>query len=156
MNYIQENSQNKRYGADCQLVVAVNAYQYLTGNIIEKESGIYRDLAEIAGCVHGSCIDIKKVWKRLGIWEDQKFSDKFELKDVLFEGCFFEASIWHQRYGFHSVSIVDYSKKSNSLQVLNFKYETTTQNWIFWEDFQHFLVKDPSNKEWVARSFTEL
>lgn len=155
MDYIKENSSDRRYNSDCQLVTAVNASYYLYDIMINQDGPQYKELAKLAGCVHGSCIDIKKAWKKLGICEDQRFSNKFELKDNLFENCFIEASIWHQRYGFHSVSIVDYIEKAECLQVLNFKYETTTRDWIFWEDFQHFLVDypDKEGKKWVGRTY---
>lgn len=151
--YITENSKSDKYYADCQLVATVNAYHHLTGNVIKQDSPKYHMLAEIAGCVYGSCIDIKKVWRELGIWEDKKLSDIYELQDHLSENYFIEASIWHIRYGSHTVSIVDYIKKANCLKVLNFKYKTTIDNWIFWEDFRHFIVENPNRDGTVGRTF---
>lgn len=151
--YITENSRSYKYYADCQLVTAVNAYYKLTGNIIKQDSNKYKELAELAGCVYGSCINIKKVWKELGIWEDKKISNIYELSDHLSRNCFIETSIWQIRYGSHSVSIVDYVKKANCLKVLNFKYKTTVDNWIFWEDFRHYIVKNPNRDNTVGRTF---
>jgi hypothetical protein len=151
--FLTENSKSDKYYADCQLVAAVNAYYYLTGNVIKQDSNRYKELLELGGCVYGSCINIKKVWKELGIWEDKKILDIYDLKDCLSENCFIATSIWHIRYGNHIVSIVDYIEKADCIKVLNFKYKTTIDNWIFWEDFRHFIVENPNKDNTIGRTF---
>lgn len=71
--YVKENSRHDKYYADCQLVTTINAYFHLTGKIIDQNSRQYKRLAEIAGCCYGSCVNITKVWDKLGIEEKDRF-----------------------------------------------------------------------------------
>ena len=118
---------------DCQLVSAVNAYYYLTGKVISDK--YYEKLIDLSKCRHGSAIDIHKVWKRLGIGIKKEFR-KYGMEKMYLPA---ETRIWHPHYGFHSVLIVQYEVITNSYRVTNFRYETTTDGWIYKEDFDKYL-----------------
>ncbi len=62
-----------------------------------------------------------------------------------------EVKVWHPRYGFHSVLIVDHEPKTDAYQVTNFGYATTIQGWIFKEDFDRYV--NDGNTEWSYRVF---
>lgn len=155
--YIHKNSSSEKYYADCQLVTAVNAYYHLTGKTIKQDSEQYKQLAELAGCCYGSCINIKRVWKELGIWEDKRFQewDYVSLDKFLKQKKFIEINIWYKRYGLHSSAIVDYCKKTEAVRITNFKYETSINGWIFLEDLKPFLCvnKDGTKPQWHLRTF---
>lgn len=144
--YINNNSKIKKYSTDCQLVTAVNAYYHLTGKVVKQNSNKYKELAELCGCCYGSCIDIKKAWKQLGIIEDERFKwhsfDKY-----LKEGCFIELSIWHKKYGFHSCAIVDYELETKTVRIANFKWETSVDGWMLLENIEPFLINNPNKSK---------
>ena len=150
-NYIKEN---KFKESDCQLVTACNAYYHLTGNVIDQYEPYYEELKILAGCVAGSCINISKVWKELGICEDKRYI-RIQYDEIFKENCFFEMTIWHKYYGFHSIAAVDYNKKCDALRITNFKYETSLKGWIFWEDLKHYLCLniDGSKPKYNFRTF---
>jgi len=153
--YITKNSLINEYSSDCQLVTAINAYYHLTGKIIEHDSNEYQELAELAGCVYGSCINIKKVWDKLGICKDERYSNPFDISDNLKENCFIEVNIWHKHYGFHSIAIVDYIEKAKCVKVTNFKYVSSTEGWIFFEDLKPYIIRNPDHEKpyWCGRTF---
>jgi len=142
-NYIKHNTRDDIHYADCQLVTAINAYYYLTSKIIKQDSDKYRELAKLSGCIHGSCINITKSYDRLGICVDKEF-EWYNMHEYLKSNCFMEVTVWHKKYGFHSVSIVDYSKKTDCIRVTNFEYETSLNGWMFFEDFRPFLWSNNS------------
>lgn len=150
--FINKNSLNT---SDCQLVTAINAYYHLTGNIIKQESEQYKKLIDLCGCAYGSCIDIKKAWNELSIWEDCRFNNLWDIENNLKINCFIEINIWHKHYGFHSSAIVDYNKKTDCVMVTNLKYVTSTKGWIFWEDLKTFIVTNPDKSEpiYYGRTF---
>jgi len=128
--------------SDCQLVSAVNAHYYLTGKKIRplfpqtEAMEQYNELAKLAGCEAGPAVSIEKVYDKLGLVVVQaerhmSFCDLPDERPV-------EATIYHQRYGAHSVLIIDKEPKTEAVQVLNFKYGTTTMGWIFMEEFSIF------------------
>jgi len=122
-------------GQDCHLITVVNAYYYLTGNIIDDQ--LYDEFVDMSGCRYGSVIRIKPVLDKLGI--------KTEKHDILFcelnnvkKLLPLNIVVWHPIYGFHSILAVDYEKKTNSYRVLNFNRETTSDGWIYGEKLQVF------------------
>jgi len=135
-NYLNSNSQDL---SDCQLVAAVNAYYHLTGKKIKQTSKRYDGYVDLCGCRYGSAMFIEKVYKRLGLECGKKFS-RFDICKFKKWSLPLVASVWHKRYGFHSVFILDYDSKTDALRVANFKYETSINGWIFREDFEKFLV----------------
>lgn len=154
---INENSKGDKYSADCQLVTTINAYYYLTNNIIEQKSEQYKELAELGGCCYGSCLSsIKKVWSKLGIIEDKRFNIN-DLQLYLKPNCFIEANVWHKKYGFHSIAIVDYLDEKQKVKVTNFKYETKN-NWISLKKLKTFIVLNPNKDEplWEFRTFKNI
>lgn len=152
--YINSNSEGDIYYSDCQLVTAINAYYYLTGNIIKQDSIKYKELAEICGCVHGSCINIKKAWKKLEIKEDIRFK-KYDIEKYLKRNCFIELSVHNKYYGYHSIAIVDYIKKAKCLRITNFRGVTSIEGWIFLEDIEPFIIDNPDKSKpyWHGRTF---
>ena len=145
MQYLNQNSNSVPYRtreyrplADCQLVTAVNAYTYLYKKSISQNGDFYVNLRILTRCIAGSCICIEKAWKKLGITEDKRFKVE-ELDKFLKPNCFIEAIVWHKHYGFHSTSIIDYVKKAQIVKMTNFRYATSSDNWIFLEDLKKYL-----------------
>ena len=93
--YIKENTQKPEHLHDCQLVTAVNAYYHLTGNIIKQDSDEYKELIDITGCNHGTCINVQRAWKKLGISENKRFK-YYDLENYLTDNVFLEVSIWYK------------------------------------------------------------
>ena len=114
------------YGADCQVVAAVNAYYRLTGEVAYKSERAYRSLCKLAGAHHGSAIRIEKVHEKLGIRRGKTRRSTY--------GCFrnpIECFVWHRHYGFHNVLIVDRVRKCDTLRVANFREVTHFDGWMF-------------------------
>jgi len=160
---------------DCQLVTTVNAYYHLTGKIVEQESDEYQELVDLTGCRHGSAIDIRKAWEKLGIWEDQRLQtyeivrqheieEDFDAIQVhlriperkplpgnyryqLQKGSFLEVSVWHKFFGCHSIAIVDYESRTDCVRLTNLKHVTSTGGWMFWEDLTPHVKLNPSKSE---------
>ncbi|MFW9871647.1 MAG: hypothetical protein ACFFG0_01005 [Candidatus Thorarchaeota archaeon] len=146
LKFRNENSRNhKKYYSDCQVVTAVNAYYFLTGNIIKKSS--YFDLCELAGACYGSAISIEKVHKKLDL-ETFDYTNHFDEVEIEYP---IEMKVWHPRYGFHSTLIIDYEIKCKALQITNFKYATTVGGWL-WEEDLNFYTRD-CNEGWIFRKF---
>jgi len=113
--YIHRNSTQ----GDCQLVTALNAYYYLTGDVYcTKDSKEYNQLVDLTRCRYGSAIHIEKAYKRLGIeivWSG------ISLLDIMIDGEIalpIEWNTWSWEYGFHSTLIVD--QKGYNIRVTNF------------------------------------
>lgn len=139
-NYINKN----KAGSDCQLVTAVNAYYYLTGDFIDDDK--YEELADLCCCRTGAAIKIEKVWDELGI----EVKDEYDGLDGVRIFCPerkiplpIEVSIWHKHYGFHSVLIVDHEPKTACYRITNFDRETTTKGWLFAEDMYKWEASFP-------------
>jgi hypothetical protein len=138
---INQNSGGRKYYSDCQVVTAVNAYYLLTGEQIKQRSKRYKELCELAKACYGSAICIKKVWKELGI---EVFNESFlPMNDDYPTEC----SVWHLRYGYHSVLICDYSEKCSAYRVANLRWHTSMNGWIFEEDLISMLAENPSKSE---------
>jgi len=160
--YIWKN----KIGADCQLVTAVNAYYYLTGELVDDIT--YENYVDLCKCRNGSAISIEKVWKRLGIdiiWAGNSLLDfktrcygndlpiriKRERKKKI--PLPLEFNIWHKDYGFHSTLIVDHEPRVDCYKITNFKSETSHDGWIFAEDIYKFERRMPNNNGVIFRLF---
>ncbi|KKK47453.1 hypothetical protein LCGC14_3155010 [marine sediment metagenome] len=139
-----ENRNGSKYSADCQVVSAVNAYHILTGKIAYKTERQYTGLCKLAKAIHGSAICIEKVWDRIGI-DVYKYMWDLPKRIV----CPIEATVWHKRYGFHSILIVDRDPKCDAVRIINFEHATTSNGWIFEEDLRHFIQINDRMSSWV-------
>lgn len=141
----------ERYCQDCQVVTAANACYVLTGKNFIQDSDEYRELCELAGAVAGSAICIGKVYDLLGLATCDETHGLLDYDDN-FSGLgtdyVIEANIWYKRYGFHSVSVIDYEPHCRAFRVPNLKWLTTDDGWIFYEDLSQILK--PMNK-WGVR-----
>lgn len=142
---------NKSSYGDCQLITACNAYYFLTGDSIDQNTDYYEELVDLAGCRHGSALKIKKAWEKLGIKEDKRYK-WYEIEDW---DNFYEVNVWHKFFGFHSISIIDYSKKCEAIKIANLKHVTSSSGWIFIEDFKSFIIENPDKSKpyWNLRTF---
>ncbi len=141
--------------SECQLVTAINIKQALTGGtIINQDSSEYEKLVDLVMARNGSAISIVEAWEKLNIKPDKEYDSIYSWIDDDYPVPV-EATIWHCKYGFHSVCIVDYEPKSNAIRVPNFKYETTRDNWMFCENLHYFIKKMPNNN-WCIRTFMEV
>ena len=168
------NYLNHQKYSECQLVTALNAHYYLTGNIIKQDTQEYEDLVDLCKARHGSAICIGKVYQKLGltILEKHRFLYNFLYsykKDNLFKKNVkrkklplpIEVSINHRLTGSHSILIVDHSVKCNAVRVTNFRYETR-RGWMFIDDLELFEhrqfsgnngINDKNGKQWNFRLF---
>lgn len=147
--YHNSNTYNE---ADCQLITACNAYYHLTGKFISKESDLYKKMVKDSMCLYGSCIDITKAWKILGIYEDITYPSVYDISNLLKSNNFFELRIWYKRYGFHSIAAIDYNKKCDALRVTNIQELTSVNGWVFIEDLKPHITTIGSSG-WVYRTF---
>ena len=146
--YITQN----QIGADCQIVATLNVSIYLYGKqLIKPNSKEYEDILELTGCRCGSAIAIEKAFPILKIKEKNRYKTFW---DIDFRDLPLEIKVWRLGYGYHSICAVIYIESCKATQVLNFKYETTVDGWIFNEKLYHFV--DDGNSGWVARSFARL
>lgn len=150
--YMLKNS--LEFGMDCQLVTACNAFHFLTGEWIEQDSEEYKKLAKLCGCIYGSCIDISKAWRYLGIDEEYRFHRE-TFHNHLENGSFIEASIWHPNHGFHSCSIIGDS--GPDLVILNFKPAKKNNNRFSRKRFYEFLKENPDldTPRWTFRTIIQ-
>jgi len=138
--WINYRNRNTVDCCDCQVVSAVNAYYYLTGKIVPNKR--YDKFIDLCACRSGSAIHIEKVWNKLGI----KIINSFKRIDLnptnISKRLPLEARVWHPHYGFHSVLIVQYEPITNSYRIANFCQETTTDGWMYAQNFRLFLDPD--------------
>lgn len=153
---------NSQKYADCQLITAVNCYMYLTGKVIKGDSKQYESMVNLVGARHGGAISIEKAHKRLGIQIINHFHNDYDFHKSRFrEGKVqsiplpMEVSIYHKKYGKHSVAIVDYEPKTQCYRVPNFEYVTSLGQWIFKEDFEQYVIDMEifSDAKWRYRLF---
>ena len=155
--YINENKYN-----ECQLITALNAHHYLIGRLYCKQnSDKYEELVDLVKARHGAAIGIEKAWRKLGLkvlYQCRNAMDlvNFGSKKFGFKNRTIplpvELNIWHKRYGFHSTLIVDQCLKTGCYKITNFKWETSSDGWIFVEDLYKF-VKTSIGGNWCYRLF---
>jgi hypothetical protein len=111
-------NKNKTCG-DCQLVTALNAYYYLTGEQwCKQDSAEYERFIDLSGCRAGSAINIDRVYQELGIeiiWSGINLLDLMVGTKIILP---VEWSTWSWEYGFHSTLIVN--QKGYNIRVTNF------------------------------------
>jgi hypothetical protein len=138
---IWEKYLNKQLYSECQLVTALNVFYYLTGKVIKQDSKEYEDLVDLVGARHGSAVHAGKIHEKLGLivlkkaaWLWDLWGDKKLMLPI-------GATIWHKQTGFHSVAIVDQCLKTDCIRVANFKEVTSTDGWMFREDFYQYETR---------------
>jgi len=138
---------NRREG-DCQLVSIVNAYHFLTGKVITDE--LYNKLANVCGCVAGSCINTKPAFDILNLYVKYKWKYLPLGEDILP----LEINVWHKYFGLHSILAIDWEPLTESFKVINFKHVASSRNWIFQEDLLHYVIENPDKDEprWRCRT----
>ena len=132
---------NKQLYSECQLVSALNAYYFLTGKTIKQDSQKYENLVDLVGARHGSATCIEKAYAKLGLITVKKAEHLWDLWDRKGLLLPIEATIWHKKTGFHSVTIVDQCTKCDCIRITNFQDATSTEGWMFREDFYQFETK---------------
>ena len=141
-----EYHQKNKY-SECQLITALNIYYYLTGKYIDQESDEYEELVDLCLARYGSAISIKKVWDKLGIKVKESYLNSLDWSNKKQPPLPMEINIWHKSYGFHSVAAIDYEPKTDAFKIANFKWATSLDGWIFYEDLNHFIIKNPDREE---------
>ena len=130
-----------------QLITALNIYYYLTGKYIDQDSDEYEELTDLCRARHGSAICIEKVWNKLGIKVKYTYMNSLDWPGEKQPPLPLEINIWHKAHGFHSVAAIDYELKTDAIRIPNFRYATNLRGWIFCEDLQHFVIKNPDKEE---------
>lgn len=141
------NYTGKLHYGDCQVISAVNAYYVLMGKVAYKTEREYRALCKLAGACYGPATSIEKIYKKLGIERYKTTYFPGTESKIRFTHPI-ECTVWHVKYGFHSILIVDSAPKCNAIRVTNFQYETTTDGWMFEQNLSHILHSD---KGWTHR-----
>jgi len=146
---IWDRYHNKNKYSECQLITALNAKYYLTGEYISQDSEKYEELVDLCGSRHGSAVCIEKVWDKINIKIRDTYISRLEWEeyDNISPQLPLEISVWHKAYGFHSVLAVDYEPKTDAFRITNFRWATNLQGWIFYEDLNHYLVENPDRTE---------
>ncbi len=67
--------------------------------------------------------------------------------------CPTEYRVFHKRTGLHSVLVYDHEPKSDAYRVANLRWETTSQGWMFHEDFYTLISSNGTNPKWEIRKF---
>lgn len=140
---------NKNKYSECQMMTALNARYYLTGEYVSQDSDEYEKLVDLCGARHGSAVNIEKVWDKLNIEIKETYLNSLDWEENGIENppLPLEIMVWHKAYGFHSVLAVDYEPKTDALRIVNFRYATNLRGWIFCEDLFHFIIKNPDKSE---------
>ena len=151
---------NHQKYSECQLITALNAYYYLTGNVYCKiGSKKYEKLVDLVKARYGSAICIEKAHKKLGLVIKEKHRYFYSFKKKL--PLPIEINVWHKRTGFHSVLIVEQCEKCNTVRIANFRHVTCSDGWVFKEDLYQWEGKifagddgiNSDGKKWNYRSF---
>lgn len=126
----------QRY-SECQVVTAINSWICLTCPTVKEVKTLldskYEHFVDISAARNGAAIWVEKVHDELGIMVSAQFERLYGWEDA---GCPLpiDISVWHPRYGFHSVCCVEFLSECSAMKVLNFQHETTSDgSWIFQE-----------------------
>ena len=150
LNRPWENFQNTQNYIECQLVSALNAYYYLTGDKIEIGSEGYEELVDLSGGRDKPCLCMSPVYARLGIKIEKTFDDHIEFIDNL---VFPIEKIVHG--ALHSVLIVDWEPENKRLRVTNFG-ATDKKGWVSEETFFNSIrIKDENYGKYKLFSLVE-
>jgi len=124
-----EGFQNTQNYIECQLVTALNAYYFLTGEQISIGSEGYEELVDLTNGRSMPCLCMSPVYERLGIKIEKTFdSPKEFINNLVFP---IEKVVFGT---LHSVLIVDWEPNKKRLRVTNFG-ATDKKGWISEEDF---------------------
>lgn len=138
---IWEKYLNKQIYSECQLITAINAYYYLTGKAIDQNSDEYEELVDLVKARNGAAIQVEIAHRKLGLVTLKKSEHLWDLWDDKKLLLPIGATVWHKRTGFHSVAIVDQCLKTDCIRVANFKDGTSTDGWMFREDFYQYETR---------------
>lgn len=144
MNQWQKYIQHNKTCRDCQLVTALNAYCYLTGEQwCQQNSNEYERLLDLTKCRHGAAICIENAHKELGIEIIWSGISLYDVKLYSTDGSLIlpmEWNTWSYEYGFHSNLIVDQNK--DKVRVTNFS-KVNPAGWTLERDmpkYENFSV----------------
>ena len=129
MSRVWSDFQNTQNYIECQLVSALNAYYYLTGNKIEIGSEGYEELVDLSGGRNMPCLCMSPIYERLGIKIVRTFDSHLEFINNL---VFPMEKIVHGAT--HSVLIIDWKPSKKILRVTNFG-ATNLEGWVSEEVF---------------------
>ncbi len=128
-NRVWEEYQNTQNYLECQLVSALNAYYYLTGNTIKIGTDGYEELVDLSGGRNQPCLCMSPVYERLGICVKKTYNSLEELRNNL---VFPLEKVVHG--AIHSVLIVDWNLDKKLLRVTNFGVNNSS-GWVSEEIF---------------------
>ena len=121
--------QNTQNYIECQLVSALNAYYFLTGNEIAVGSEGYEELVDLSGGRDMPCLCMSPVYERLGI----KIKKTFDSPEEFMNNLVFPMEKTVNVY-LHSVLIVDWEPHNKRLRVTNLG-TTDKEGWVSEETF---------------------
>ena len=121
-----KNFINKQKYLECQVITAINAFYYLTGNYIDPNSFLYENLVNISEARYAPAHFIDKVHKKLGIVIKRTYDNSPNYTEFPLE----------KTIGMHSVLIVN--SKNDSIQVTNMGL---TDGWIKKTDFLKYTSR---------------
>jgi len=129
VNRSWEGFQNTQNYIECQLVSALNAYYFLTGDKIKIGSEGYEELVDLTCGRNMPCLCMSPAYERLGIKIKKTFDSPKEFLNNL---VFPMEKVVHGTL--HSVLIVDWEPSAKRLRVTNFG-ATDKEGWISEEAF---------------------
>ena len=131
---------------DCEVISIVNAHYFITGK--KTYSGEYDDLLILTQTKAKESINIKKLQNRLGIKIKKRWKQN-KLPKNLFPILPLEIGIIHPSYEFHSILIVDFEPKTESVRVTNFQRETNSEGWMYFENLKTFIIENESYNQFT-------
>ena len=130
---------------ECQLITALNISYYLTGEIVKLSSNRYEEFVELSGAIAGTCISIGDVYDELGLYIMKYFKNDYRLDESgvpLPLGA--SVFLYEEKFGSHSVAIIDYDEKNNCFRIPNWE-KFTTDGWI--SRYKFNKLSDYMNKD---------
>jgi len=137
---------NSQKYSECQLITAINAAIFLGEPSIKLNTVEHERLVDLVSARWGAAISIEKAHQYLRIYKTKMNISwdnivKYNTSSISKRGNPFEATVFHEKTGRHSVLIVDYDqvKSTKYIQVVNFSQITDKNCWVRWSKFTKHL-----------------
>lgn len=126
--------QDEQLYHECQLVMVLNAYQFLTGdNSIYPGGPEYERLVDYTGARYGACTDVKKAIDYLGLSVLKEKYNHDRIKHWLITGRPVGIGVLTKQTGAHAVLATEFNENTSKIRVHNLRRYTDSHQWMkFW------------------------
>ena len=143
-NYYNEKEKyyidSQKY-SECQLITAINATIYLNELPIIQGSIEYERLVDLVCAKSGPAINIDLAHKYLRIVPTEMVFSWINITHHLDKYQPVEITVYHKKFGLHSMLIIDYKTKPRRIKALNFGRETDRKCYLKWSRLRQLIVK---------------